>query len=272
MKRIAVFAVASVGLIIGSVVAGPLHTGDLAVMTAASAMGASGSPMVEITKECPGLRYVGRNATFEITVSNKGSGAAQNVVVTDVIPPGIDFVSADNGGVRQGGNIVWRIGTLPAGKSAVLKSTFRCNKIGKFRNTAAVTYCAELSAACELEVKGIPAILLECVDEPDPIEINGTLTYTIRVTNQGTAVGTNIVIACVLPKEEAHVSSTGPTTATVAGQKITFAPLAKLAPKATTNYKITVKGVGEGDVRFHVKMTSDQLTSPVEETESTHIY
>ena len=34
-----------------------------------------------------------------------------------------------------------------------------------------------MTDVCDLEVKGIPAILLECVDDPDPIEINGTLTY-----------------------------------------------------------------------------------------------
>ncbi|MCZ6698173.1 MAG: hypothetical protein O7D94_04500, partial [Planctomycetota bacterium] len=122
------------------------------------------------------------------------------------------------------------------------------------------------------KVEGIPAILLECVDNPDPIEIDGNVTYTITVTNQGSAVGTNIAIVCTLPKEQEHVSSTGPTKAVSKGKKVTFAPLATLAPKASVVYKVTVKGIAEGDVRFKVSLNSDQMTSPAEETESTRIY
>lgn len=233
---------------------------------------ASDQPILEITKKCPSLRYLGRNANFDITVANRGGGAAQNVVVTDTISGGVDFVSADNGGSREGNNIVWRLGTLDAGKTVTLGAVFRCNGIGTVRNAAAVTYCAEARDACEFEVKGIPAILLECLDDPDPIELNGTVTYKIAVTNQGSAVGTNIVIDCTLPAEEEYVSSNGPTTATSTGKKVTFAPLPTLAPKATVTFMIKVKGIGVGDVRFHVSMTSDQVDSPVMETESTHFY
>src|SRR5262245_56578675 len=75
----------------------------------------AGSPMLEITKTCPKLRYVGRDATFEINVTNKGTGPASNVVVTDTLTGGVDFVSADNNGSRDGNNIVWRLGSLDAG-------------------------------------------------------------------------------------------------------------------------------------------------------------
>jgi len=239
---------------------------------AAWASVASAGPNVEITKSCPGLRYLGRNATFEITVTNRGDAAAQNVVVTDVISGGVQFLSADNGGVREGANLVWRLGTLDAGQSRQLSATFRCDQIGAVRNTATVTYCAESQASCAMEVKGIPAILLECVDDPDPIELNSSLTYTITVTNQGTAIGTGIVIKCTLPAEQEYVSSTGPTQATSAGKDVTYATLATLAAGANTVYKVTVKGIGVGDVRFRVELNSDQITSPVMETESTHIY
>lgn len=233
---------------------------------------ASAGPNVEITKTCPGLRYLGRDATFDITITNSGDSAASNVVVTDMVPNGINFVKADNNGIREGNRIVWRVGSLAAGQSMSLKSTFRCNTIGSFENKAMVSYCAESMAQCVMQVKGIPAILLECVDDPDPIELNGQVTYTMVVTNQGSAVGTNIVIDCTLPAEEELVTSTGPTTATESGKHIKFAPLPSLAPKAKATYKVTVKGVGVGDVRFKVELNSDQMTSPVNETESTHIY
>ena len=51
-----------------------------------------------------------------------------------------------------------------------------------------------------------------------------------------------------------------------------FQPLATLAPKAKATWRVKVKSVGGGDVRFRVSMTSDQLGRPVEETEATNFY
>ena len=106
----------------------------------------------------------------------------------------------------------------------------------------------------------------------DPIEVGAQSSYVITVTNQGSAVGTNIVIKCTLPAEMELVSTTGPTKETVRAKVVTFAPLKSLAPKAKATYRVIVKGVKTGDVRFRVSLTSDQMTSPASETESTHIY
>jgi len=229
-------------------------------------------PNVSITKSCPQLRYLGRDATFEIVVNNRGDGPALNVVVRDTVAGGVTFVNADNNASRQGNVLVWNLGTLDAGQSRTLKATMRCDQIGKVTNSATVSYCAEAEAECALEVKGIPAILLECVDDPDPVEVGGELTYTIRVLNQGTSVGTNIKVKCTLPAEEEHVSSGGAATSTVAGKVVTFAPVPTLAPKATAVFTVRVKGVAAGDSRFAVELLSDQIERPVNETESTHIY
>lgn len=246
----------------------PTMTTTTTEMTAAGAK----APLLEISKKCPGLRFVGRDATFEITVTNKGEGAASNVVVTDPISPIVQFVSADNGGTRDGNNVVWRFPSMPAGDSKTLKVNVKCNQIGTVKNSAMVQYCVELADACEFEVKGIPAILLECVDDPDPIEVGGNVTYTIIVTNQGSAVGTNIVVTCNLPESEEFVSAGGATAGKGEGKKVTFAPLATLAPKARAEYKVVVKGTKEADARFAVELKSDQIETPVNETESTHIY
>ncbi len=124
-----------------------------------------------------------------------------------------------------------------------------------------------------MPIKGVPAVLLEVVDDPDPIEVGGNVTYTIVVTNQGSAEGTNIAITCTIPPEEDYISSDGPTKATVEGKTVEFAPLARLDPKAKVTWKIVVKGTKTADVRFKTGMKTGQTGEvPVEETESTHIY
>ncbi len=243
-----------------------------AAAAAATAQSGGGTPMIEITKTCPRLRYLTREATFEITVANKGNAPASNLTVTDTLTGGTDFISADNGGNRQGDRVVWALASLDAGQSKVLKINARCSRISTVKNTATVTWCSQASAECTMEIKGIPAILLECVDDNDPIEVGADLTYTIIVTNQGSQTDSNVTIKCTLPPEQQFVRAGGATNATNSGSDVNFTPLPTLAPKARATWTVTVKGTKPGDSRFKVVLTSDQTTSPVFETESSHIY
>lgn len=264
MKRIMFFAIAGLGL----AVAGFVGSGHADVMPDAPV----GVPQIEISKRCPNLRYIGRDATFEIIVSNKGNGPANNVVVTDTLPTNAQFLNADSGGQKQGDRVVWNIGTLDAGKMLTFHVTVRCNQMGTVRNSARVSYCVVADAACEFPVRGIPAMLLECVDDPDPVEVGNQTTYTIYAVNQGSQTATNVVIECQLPDEQEFISAGGATAGTGSGKSVRFAPLPSLAPKTRATYTVTVRGTKPGDSRFRVNMTADQLSSPVTETESTNIY
>lgn len=248
-------------------------TGDGGLTASAECTTVVRQPVLVVTKSAPGVRFIGRPAEYQITVSNKGDAPARDTVLTDDAPAGLEFIQASDNGRLSGGSITWQLGTLQPGASKTVTAKFKALRQGTIRNTAtARAYCAEATAAAEMAVKGIPAILLEVIDIEDPIEIGQGTTYEITVTNQGSAVGTNIRIVCQLPPEEEHVSADGPTRAAVAGKTVTFDPLPTLAPKARATYRVRVKGIREGDVRFKVSLNSDQMTSPAEETESTRIY
>jgi len=230
------------------------------------------NPELKVTKTGPAVRYTGRPGTYEITVANVGDGEARSTTLRDTAPATTTLLSAE-GATVTGNTAAWSLGTIPPGGSKKVAMTVRFNEVGAVRNVAEATaYCAKASGMAATEVKGIPAILLECVDLDDPIEVGSNVTYQITVTNQGSAVGTNIVVECTLPAEQQFASAAAPVKEKLAGQKVTFAPLAKLAPKAKAVYKITVKCTKAGDVRFKVSLISDQMDSPSGETESTRIY
>lgn len=230
-------------------------------------------PVLAIEKRGPAMRYIGRPADFEITVRNTGDAPADNAVLTDTLPPNCQFLTADGGGGVSNGRVTWSLGTLAPGAVKTVKLSLNPNQIGTVTNTAAVrAVCAEATATASMEVRGIPAILLECEDDPDPVEIGTKTTYSIVVTNQGSATATSIVIVCTVPPGEEYVDAVGPTRASVDGKTMRYAALPSLAPKARATYKVTVKGSKAGDERFKVILTSDQTETPVEETESTHIY
>lgn len=230
-------------------------------------------PMLALTKKGPDVRYIGRPAKFELTVTNDGDAPARDAVLVDTVPTGARFDQASDSGQFGGNKVTWPLGTIAAGDSRTVTVTITPTQRGILRNDANVrAYCAAADASASLEVRGIPAILLEVVDIHDPIEVGANETYEIVIVNQGSAEGTNIVITCMLPPEQQFVSAEGPTKGEAQAQKVVFAPLDSLDPKAKVTYRVVVKGISEGDVRFKVTLMSDQLDSVVEETESTHVY
>ena len=54
----------------------------------------------------------GANATFTLTVTNNGPGAATGVTVTDSIPAGLTYVSNTCGASYAAPTVTWNIGAL----------------------------------------------------------------------------------------------------------------------------------------------------------------
>ena len=231
-------------------------------------------PVLQITKDAPERTYVDQNFTHTITVRNVGDTEAQNTQVTDTVPASAEFVSASQGGSYAGGKVTWNLGSVASDASRKLSVTLRSSNKTRVQNTARATaVCADaVTATASTNVRGIPAILLEVIDEIDPVAIGKQTTYVITATNQGSAVGTNIQIVCKLEKEQQYVSSSGATNARVQGRTITFQPLSELPAKEMAQWRVTVQARQPGDVRFNADMNSDQLTRPVQESEATHFY
>ncbi len=248
-------------------------TGDRGLSATARATTIVRQPVLVIIKTGPSRRYLDRPVKYTITVNNKGDATATNVTLIDKLDAKSQFVSASNGGKLSAGEVSWKLGDIEPGGSKQVTLTAKSSQTGEIRSTATATaYCARGEGEAATIIRGIPAILLECIDVKDPIELGAQETYIITVTNQGSAMDTNVIITCTLPAEQEYVSSTGPTEARVVGKQVKFAPLGELAPKVTATYKVNVKGIGVGDVRFRVQLDSDQMTSPAGETESTTIF
>jgi uncharacterized repeat protein (TIGR01451 family) len=231
------------------------------------------TPVLVVTKDAPDARYLNRPIKYSVTVSNRGQAEAKNTVLRETFNKNVEFVSASHGGKAKGSDVMWTLGTIQPGESKTVELTVKAREKGEVSATAKATaYCGAGEADISTAVAGIPAILLETIDVADPIEVGAKETYVITVTNQGSAVDTNVQIVAMLPAEQEYASSDGPTKAKVEGKTITFEPLKELQPGRQAVWKVHVKGTGTGDVRFRTRLTSDQMTSPAEESESTHIY
>ncbi len=219
--------------------------------------------------------FIGRQVRYDINAANTGDGVCQGTTVSATIPPCMSFVSATNGGTVQGNQVVWNMGDMAPAAQANLRMVLTADSPCDATINATVDCaCADAAtASAKTTVTGIPAILLEVIDENDPVVIGDEEIYTITVTNQGSAPSQNIKIVATMPGAVEYVNSSGATTGTRSGNTVTFAPLSTLAPKQKATWRVVVRAVSESNARFRVVMTSDGLgATPVEETEATTYY
>ena len=227
-------------------------------------------PGLKITKTGDKERFLGRKATYSIVITNSGDTTLTDVIVTDNAPAGTSFVST-SGATVTGNQAVWRVGSLPAGQAKSFEVVLTSTTPGNHCNAATVTAAGgmrESAEACTMW-RGVAAVLLEVVDDPDPIQADEQTVYTIRVTNQGTADLTNVGISALFDEEITPVSS---PQGTISGQNVRFPTVPRLAAKQTFTYTINAKAVKAGDSRNKISLTADGLATPVVEEESTRVY
>jgi hypothetical protein len=59
---------------------------------------------------------------------------------------------------------------------------------------------------------------------------------------------------------------------TVQGDRVVFAPIPHLAPKADIAFRFSVQGLQAGDQRLELQLTTDEIREPIIEFESTQVY
>ena len=233
------------------------------------------APVLTIAKSGTEKAFIGQPIAYELTVANTGDAPATDTVLYDNIPDGATVQGMSEAGKPDGKDKVkWELGTIAPGASKKVSIVLTVPAAGEIKTAAsASSKCTEpVAAMASTSVTGVPAILIEVTDQPDPIRVGSETTYLIEITNQGSAPGTNVKLVVEMEDSMQYVKATGPTPSNMDGNKISFTPIPSLAPKAKATYNVTIRGKKPADARFKAMLTSDQLGRPVEENEATTIY
>jgi uncharacterized repeat protein (TIGR01451 family) len=222
----------------------------------------------------PAQVFAGRPLNVCLTVRNTGDGAEGKATAKLPLPAGVTLVSATEGGTLVDGVVVWEVTQLAPGASKEVCARLSRRELGAvdFAPTVQGACGPVVASACATKVVGIAAILLEVIDLEDPIQVGKEVTYEIRVTNQGSATGSNIRLVCTLPASQQFVSGDGASAVKVNGQTVTMDALPSLEAKGLATWKLVVKAVAEDDARFLVELNSDQFENVIRENESTQQY
>jgi uncharacterized repeat protein (TIGR01451 family) len=136
--------------------------------------------------------------TFRLEVTNTGSMAVSEVVVTDRPPPELRFL--DSKPSTKGENpLTWKIGSLGPGQSRVVEYSVATPSEGTFRNNAEVTAAGGLlQKAYASVVVAQPKLTIQKTG-PSRWAVGRPTTYRITVRNEGGVPVTGVQITDFVP-------------------------------------------------------------------------
>jgi len=189
--------------------------------------------------------YPNENLTFSINVTNTGNVSLDPIVVWDLLPLGLEYVSSNPSGVHYNRYVNWTVaGPLLPGETTTLELVARLDgtdygALVNYVNATGVPYDVENVTDDDYATVRAVNSSIEIQKDADVAEAhpNQLVNFTIRVTNTGDVVQRTVRVVDILPAGMDYVSHNG--TATISGNMITWENAGPLGPGNSTYLRVT---------------------------------
>jgi large repetitive protein len=157
---------------------------------------------------------IGANIQFTITLTNLGPLATTSASVTDLLPAGLQFVSAvPTQGSFNSASGVWTVGQVLRNGTAQLVLTAVATTTSTQTNTATITASApadpnpanNAASAVVTPVQVANLTIVTTISNSTPL-VGSNVIFTTTVTNNGPAAATGVQVSDLLPSGFAVVS------------------------------------------------------------------
>jgi uncharacterized repeat protein (TIGR01451 family) len=159
---------------------------------------------------------VGETVAYTITLTDNGPNGATNVILQDMLPAGLTFVSAQPSQgtyVQASPTSTWTVGNVANGSSAVL--TIRATVVSQnpATNIVTITHSDQFdpntgnnTANSVVTPQQADLALTKTVNNPTP-NVGDTITYTVTARDIGPSAATGVTVQDLLPSGVAFVSA-----------------------------------------------------------------
>ncbi|WP_226546373.1 DUF11 domain-containing protein [Bacillus thuringiensis] len=215
---------------------------------------------------------VGQPITYTIALANPGNTPANNVIVTDILPPGTTLVpnSIFIGGTLQLGtdpSVGLQVGTIPAGGITTIVFQISANSLplpNPVQNSAALQYsfiadpnlpavvrnATSNIVSTQINTANIVATKLTSTNFAD---VDDVITYTTILTNNGNIAASNVTFTDIIPAGTIFI----PNTVTING-----VPIANANP-ANSIFIGTIGANSSRTVAFQISVPSIPTLNPI---------
>lgn len=208
------------------------------------------------TKTVEGLNANGKieagsNLTYKITVSNPGSSDLTSLTITDPLPQGTAFVSANNGGTISNNTVQWDNLTVPANGSLtvsmVVKVADDLTTIASIGNKATVTVPGQPDQNPEIPPVNTEQIFkysaqktVDNLNASNQIEAGSLITYSIQVKNEGSMKLSGISVKDIVPNGTTYQANSADNGGLENGGEISWLIDLNVGETKTVSFKAIV--------------------------------
>ena len=223
-----------------------------------SRSGTKSSPQLALNMEAPRAAAVDRDTPITMTVSNSGKADGQPVTVKTTLPEGAEFISADpQPSFRQGRDLSWTIGSVPAESKQAIKLVVNSNRKGTLALNATAETTDGLRAEHRVSVPIDIAGLKVTMDPTALIAAGEKATVKLTITNTGVVPAENVTAWLGFDPGLENPSGANPTELTLGtvppgeSKKIEVPLLAKQSGK----FAVRVTATGDGGITARTEST-----------------
>jgi uncharacterized repeat protein (TIGR01451 family) len=207
----------------------------------------------------PSPATVGSQLNYSIQVANAGPNGAGDVVVTDILPAGVTFVSAgpSQGSCSGTSTVVCDLGTLANGATASVAIAVVPTAPGILIDTASVegsvpdpnpgnntiTFSTTVNGTGGGSTQADLSLVKSAA--PNPVTVGSPLTYTLAVHNAGPSAAADVVTTDTLPAGATFVSASA-SQGSCSGTSTVSCNLGSIASGAGATVTIVVLPTASG--------------------------
>jgi uncharacterized repeat protein (TIGR01451 family) len=150
-------------------------------------------PELRLRKTGPEQALLFHAVTFQLEVTNTGRARATDVVLTDTLPEGFEFLNSKPS-TRGENPLTWNLGALEPGQSRRVEYQVSVKPAGSFTNRAMVVAAGGLRQEVARPIRVGEARLALTKSGPARCLVNRAASYRITVTNSGTMPATHVEV------------------------------------------------------------------------------
>ncbi|MCR9197451.1 MAG: hypothetical protein NXI04_02295 [Planctomycetaceae bacterium] len=236
---------------------------------------------LQIIRRGPKRRFVGRTATYENIVSNETNFDAVDAQVSEFVPEGMKFVSANKGGQYDPATrtVVWRINRLAPDRQELLQIELRPETAGNLESVVTVFENAGIQSddyVSTTVVQDLHNVGARMSQLDGPVAVGESFGFAITIDNRGTADATDVRLVIDVPRQikvDRAGSRTLSATLDPTTNQVQYQIVKRIEPNQQSVFELKLTGqqpIENGLVKASVQYR--QMEEPLVVSESVTVY